>query len=45
MATYMANMHFNYTTIGFFESMDAQTVNYIVNQTELKTICCEKMQL
>lgn len=41
MATYMANMHFNYTTVGFFDSMGPQTVDYICNQTELKTLCGE----
>jgi len=31
-------MYFNYTTIGFFDSMGAETVNYILNQTELTTL-------
>lgn len=31
-------MYNNYTTIGFFDSMGAESVDFILNQTELKTI-------
>lgn len=33
-------MYFNYTTIGFFDSMGNDTVDYILKQTELSTIFC-----
>jgi len=39
--THMANMYFNYTTIGIFDSMGAEAVNFITNQTELSTIFAE----
>jgi len=38
LITHIANMYFNYTTIGFFDSMGVQTVDYILNQTELTTM-------
>jgi len=39
--THMANMYFTYTTIGIFDSMGAEAVNFITNQTELTTIFAE----
>ena len=38
LATHIANMYYNYTTIGFFDSMGPQSVDYILNQTELSCI-------
>lgn len=38
LATHIANMYYNYTTIGFFDSMGLQSVDYIINQTELSCI-------
>lgn len=40
LTTHIANMYFNYTTIGFFDSMGNDTVDYILKQTELSTIFC-----
>jgi long-subunit acyl-CoA synthetase (AMP-forming) len=31
LTTHIANMYFNHTTIGFFDSMGAVTVDYILN--------------
>lgn len=42
LATHIANMYFNHTTIGFFDSMGAQSVDFILNQTELSTIFVAK---
>lgn len=39
LATHIANMYFNYTSIGFFDAMGHSSVDYIVNQTELQTLC------
>jgi len=41
LATHIANMYFNYTTVGFFDSMGAVTVDYILEQTELTTMFVE----
>ena len=38
LATHIANMYFTVTTIGFFDSMGAGSVDYILNQTELTSI-------
>jgi long-chain acyl-CoA synthetase len=35
LATHIANMYFNNTSIGFFDSMGVQSVDYILKQTEL----------
>lgn len=35
LATHIANMYFNHTSIGFFDSMGVQSVDYILKQTEL----------
>ena len=38
LATHIANMYYNHTTIGFFDSMGATSVDFILNQTELSCI-------
>ena len=38
LATHIANMYYNMTTIGFFDSMGNSAVDFILNQTELITI-------
>ena len=40
LETHLANMYFNRTTIGFFDSMGNQAVDFILNQTELSCIFC-----
>ena len=40
--TLFACMHYKITTIGFYDSMNAESVDYILNQTELTTIICSK---
>jgi long-chain acyl-CoA synthetase len=35
---HIANMYYNQTTIGFFDSMGVQAVDYILEQTELSCI-------
>lgn len=42
LATHIANMYFKNTTIGFFDSMGAQSVDFILKQTELSTIFVAK---
>lgn len=37
-ATHIANMYMTQTTIGFFDSMGVQAVDFILEQTELSTI-------
>lgn len=36
--THIANMYYSHTTIGFFDSMGVQAVDYILKQTELSCI-------
>jgi long-subunit acyl-CoA synthetase (AMP-forming) len=38
----LANNYFSHTSIGFFESMGPETVDYIINQTELTSIFVAK---
>ena len=38
LATHVANMYYSQTTIGFFDSMGVQAVDYILKQTELNCI-------
>lgn len=38
--THFANMYYSVTTIGFFDAMGPQSVDFILNQTELTTIYC-----
>ena len=38
LACHIANMYYNQTTIGFFDSMGIQAVDFILNQTELSCI-------
>ncbi len=33
------------TIVPFFESLGPDNIAYIINQTELKTICCESKQM
>jgi len=40
LETHIGNMYFNRTTIGFFDSMGNQAVDFILNQTELSCIFC-----
>ena len=40
LETYIANMYFNRTTIGFFDSMGVSAVDFILEQTELSCIFC-----
>jgi long-chain acyl-CoA synthetase len=42
LMTHIANMYFNHTTIGFFDSMGVQAVDYILKQTELSCIFSTK---
>lgn len=38
LATHIANMYYTQTSIGFFDSMGVQAVDYILKQTELSCI-------
>ena len=38
--TLLACMHFKATTVGFYDAMGAQQVDFILRQTELSTIFC-----
>ena len=38
LVTHIANMYYTMTSIGFFDSMGFQSVDYIINQTELACI-------
>ena len=33
-------MHYNMTTVGFYDAMGVSQVDYILNQTEMQTIFC-----
>ena len=35
-------MRSNVTIVPFFESLGAEAIAFVLNQTELSTICCEK---
>lgn len=37
LATHLADMHYNVTTVGFFDAMGSASVEYILKQTELST--------
>lgn len=41
LTAHLANMYFSYTTIGFFDSMGADQVDYIIKQTELSCVFTE----
>ena len=41
MITLLAGMHFGITNVGFYDAMNIQAVDYILNQTKLTTIFCE----
>lgn len=38
--TLLASMHYRITTIGFYDAMSAEQVDYILNQTEMPTVVC-----
>ena len=38
LVTHLANMYYSMTSIGFFDSMGFQAVDFILNQTELSCI-------
>ena len=42
LATHLANQYFSHTTIGFFDSMGPETVDYILGQTELTSVFVAK---
>lgn len=42
LATHIANMYYKYTTIGFFDSMGVQAVDFIIKQTELTSLFLSK---
>ena len=39
-ATLLACMHYDMTTVGFYDAMSAEQVDFILKQTEMKTIVC-----
>ena len=39
-ATLLACMHFSITAVGFYDAMSAEQVDFILNQTEMKTLVC-----
>lgn len=39
---HIANMHINGSTVGLFDTLDAKSCTYIVWQTELHAIGCQK---
>ena len=39
-ATLLAGMHFNITTVGFYDAQSTEQVDYIVRQTEMTSIVC-----
>lgn len=42
LTTHLANMYFAFTTIGFFDSMGPESVDFIMNQTELACVFTEQ---
>ena len=38
--TLLACMHYDMTTVGFYDAMGAAQVEFILNQTEMTTIFC-----
>lgn len=41
-ATQLAGMSFRTTTVGFYDSLGAEAIAFIVNQTEMSTVFCGK---
>jgi len=39
-ATLLATMHYNITTVGFYDAMSNEQVDFILNQTEMETMVC-----
>lgn len=40
--TLLAAMHYKITTVGFYDAMSAEQVDFILNQTEMQTVVCSK---
>lgn len=40
--TLLASMHYNITTVGFYDAMSAEQVDFILNQTEMQTVVCTR---
>ena len=40
MTTLLACMHYKITVVGFYDAMGTQSVEFILNQTEMQTIVC-----
>ena len=38
--TLLAGMHYDTTTVGFYETMSVDQVDFILNETEMSTITC-----
>lgn len=38
----MASVCFGYTTVPFYDTLGFDTISYILKQTNLITICCDK---
>lgn len=41
-STQLAGMTFGVTTVGFYDSLGAEAIAFIVNQTEMATVFCSK---
>jgi len=39
-ASLLACMHYNVTAVGFYDAMSAEQVDFILNQTEMKSLIC-----
>uniref|UniRef100_UPI0035C6CB46 AMP-binding protein n=1 Tax=Serratia quinivorans TaxID=137545 RepID=UPI0035C6CB46 len=37
-ATLLASMHYKITTVGFYDAMSSEQVDFILNQTEMTTV-------
>ena len=45
LTTEFAGMHYNITNVGFYEAMGPAAADYIIKQTQLKTIFCDSVFL
>ena len=41
-ASLLATMHYSITTVGFYDAMGVEQVEYILNQTEMTTVVCAR---
>ena len=41
-ASLIAAMHYSITAVGFYDAMSAEQVDFILNQTELKTLVVDE---